>query len=375
MILKIMWDEIRYQLKNITFYGFFIVVLLMFFSQLGIPTAGDLVLASQKENYYRTQQITDNNKKMEKMYFWLGYNYENGTVLKHTFMFNYNAKLSSTEKNYLKDAIDKIYTFDSENNLSINVTYDEYLDILKNLDNNLNGRTIYKDPDRYGIYNEEISSENAEKIYNDVMEKDKFTNAYGRLFADYMGITAGFFPVFLSTFIFVREKKKNEYEIKYKSKVTFEKYILGKYLGMCICIMTCYFLLATYTTLLYFKFSLETNTIIDTLAIYKYTLFWVGPTVFFTTALGMIIAALFNKVIIVILAQFILWSSTIKNLAGEYGLLNFVIRFNIFGEHEKYIQFKGAIIENRIFYTIISFILVLLSAYIWDRLNRERMDI
>ena len=29
--------------------------------------------------------------------------------------------------------------------------------------------------------------------FNTIVEKDKITNAYARLFADYMGITAGFF--------------------------------------------------------------------------------------------------------------------------------------------------------------------------------------
>ena len=371
MILKIMCNEIRYQLKNITYYGFFMVVLLMFFSQLGIPTAGDLKLPGQKENYYRTEPITDNIEKMKAMYFWLGKDYENRTISKYRFSFKYSA--NNNEKNYLKSAIDKIYTFDSENNMHINVSYDEYLDILKNLDINLKGGTIYGNPDRHGIYNKEISLENAEKNYKDIMEKDKFTNAYGRIFADYMGITAGLFPVFLSAFIFVREKKRNEYEKIYKSKISFTGYILGKYLGICICIMGCYFILATYTTLAYFKFSLDTNTIIDKIAIYKYTFSWIGPTVLFTTALGMLIAALFNSPIVAIGLQLILWAYNIKDLGGHYGLTQFVIRFNEFGEYDTYLQWKNAIIVNRVFYTIVYFVIVLLSAYIWNRFKRKNI--
>lgn len=147
----------------------------MFFSQLGIPTMSDLTLTNQKENYYRTQKITNNDKKMKAMYFQLGNDYANGTVKKHKFLFEYDVKLNNSENNYLKSAIDEIYTFDSENNLHINVSYDEFLEILKNLDNNLNGNTVYGDPDRYGIGTEKISLKNAEKTYKDVMEKDKFT--------------------------------------------------------------------------------------------------------------------------------------------------------------------------------------------------------
>ena len=104
MILNIIWKEIKYQLKNITFYGFFIVVLLMFFSQLGIPAKSDLTLTTQRENHYSYEKITDHDKQMKHMYLWLGRNYAEGTVLKYKFSFGYDAKLNDSEKNYLKTA-------------------------------------------------------------------------------------------------------------------------------------------------------------------------------------------------------------------------------------------------------------------------------
>lgn len=372
MILEIILSEIRYQLKNVTFYGFLIVVFLMFFSQLGIPVKSDFTLATQKERHYRTQKIIDNDEKMKQMYLWLNRDYSEGTISKYKFSFTYHSKLNDNEKKYLKSAIDKIYTFDSENNLKLKVSYDEYLDILKNLDDNLGNETIYVNPEKCGLYNEEISNENAEKIYKDAMEKDKFTNAYGRIFADYMGIIAGFFPVFISAFVFIREQKQNDYEKKYKSKISFGRYILAKYLGMCICIIGCYFVLATYTTLSYFKFGLDTNFVIDKMAIYKYTFSWIGPTVLFTTAFGMFIAGIFNNAVAAIVIQLILWFNSIKDLSGEYNLMHCVIRFNKFGEYDTYLQFKTAIIENRIFYTIISFAVVLAGAYIWNNRFRRK---
>lgn len=371
MIINIILKEIKYQLKNVTFYGFFIVVLLMFFSQLGIPTMNDLTLTTQKENHYNYEKITDKDKEMKHMYLWLGRAYEKGTVLKYKFSFGYDVKLDDIEKNYLKVAIDKIYDFDNENNLEIKVSYNEYLDILSDLDKNLNGNTIYGDPHKYGLLYDEISLKNAEKTYNDIMEKDKFTNAYGRLFADYMGITAGFFPVFLSAFIFKREKKKNEYEKTYSSNVSFSKYILAKYIGICICIMGCYFLLATYTTLAYLKFAFDSNSVIDRMAIYKYTFAWIGPTVLFTTAFGILISAIFDNPIAAIIVQLILCISSIHNLIGQYGLTKYVIRFNIFGEYDNYLQWEPAILQNRIFYAILSFAVILLSSYVWTRFRKK----
>ena len=371
MILNIIWKEIKYQLKNITFYGFFIVVLLMFLSQLGIPEKNDLTLPTQSEKHYHAEEITDHDKQMKHMYLWLGKNYSEGTVLKYKFSFGYDSNLTDTQKNHLKTVIDKIYTFDDKNNLKVNVSYDEFLDILKDLDKNLDGDTIYGTPEKYGIFYDEISLESAKKAFNDVMENDKFTNAYGRLFADYLGITAGFFPVFLSGFIFIRERKKNDYEKIYKSKISFAKYLLAKYIGICICIIGCYFILATYTTLAYLKFALDSDCVIDKLAIYKYTLSWIGPTVLFTTAFGMLMSAIFNNGIVAIAIQLILCISSIHDLIGQYGLTKYVIRFNAFGNHDSYLNFRPAIIENRIFYTVLSFVIVLSSSYIWTRFRKK----
>lgn len=373
MIWNIVWKEIKYQLKNITFYGFFIVVLLMFFSQLGVPRMRDLTLTKQSENFYRTEKITGKDKEMKQLYPWLYNDYVKGTVRKYKFSFKYDVKLNDSEKDYFKTAIDKIYAYDSEKNLKIKVSYNEYLDVLRDLDKKLKGNTIYSDNHRSGILNEKISLQKAEKTFNDVMRKDKFTNAYGRLFADYMGITAGFFPVFLSAFIFIREKNKKEYERKYSCQLSYAKYILAKYIGICICIMGCYFILATYTTLAYSKFALDTNYVIDRMAIYKYTFAWIAPTVLFTTAFGILAAAIFNNGFVAIAAQLILWFSSVQNLIGQYGLNNYIIRFNKFGEYDTYLQFRTAIIENRIFYTIISFVVVLLSAHIWTKFREKTL--
>lgn len=393
MVLNIIFKEIKYQLTNITFYGFFVVVLLMFFSQLGIPVKEDLALPTQSEKFYSTEKIIDNDEKMKKIYLLLNKNYSDGTVLKYKFSFGYNSSLTDIQRTYLKAVIYKIYTidtnvqenylitetnkndtFDDETNLKLNVSYDEFLDILKDLDKNLGGNTIYSDPEKYRIYYKEISLTDAEKVFSDVMENDKFTNAYGRFFADYLGITAGFFPVFLSGFILAREKKKKDYEKTYKSKISFNKYLMARYIGLCICIMGCYFILATYATIAYSKFALDLNCIIDKMAIYKYTFGWIGPTVLFTTALGILISAIFNEAILVIVCQLALCFSSIRNLIGQYGLTKYIIRFNVFGENDSYLNFKSAIIQNRIFYTVFSFVIILLSSYIWIRLKEKKSE-
>lgn len=370
MIWNIISKEIKYQLKNITFYGFFIVILLMFFSELGIPRMSDLTPTKQKENFYRSQKIFDKDKEMKEVYIFLNNDYLKGNVLKYRFSFGYHVKLNNSEKAYLKAAIDKIYSYDSEGNLKIKVSYNEYLDILRDLDKKLKGNTTYVGVNKHSILNEETSLQKAQETFKDVMEKDKFTNAYGRLFADYMGITAGFFPVFLSAFIFTRDKNKKEYDKIYSSKLSFTKYILAKYIGICICIMGCYFILASYTTLAYSKFALDTNYVVDKMAIYKYTFAWIAPTVLFTTAFGILLVAIFNNEIVAIAAQLLLWVSNIHTLMGQYGLTNYIIRFNAFGEYDTYLKFQTVIIENRIFYTIISFVIVLLGAYIANKRSR-----
>ena len=367
MLFDVIWNEIKYHFKNLTIYLFFIVLLLMFISQMGIPKASDLLKDTQKDTFYKVMDIEDDNKKIERMYMFLNNDYEKGFIKKNMFMFSYYKNINNEQKGYLKNAIDKIYSFDENNNMQINVTYDEYKKILINLDSKLKGHTIYKEPEEYGIYNEETSSEIGDKIYEEVMEKDKFTNAYARLFADYMGITAGFLPMFLSFFIFIREKRKKDYKNNYEHKISFTEYIFGKYLGLCLSIMICYFALAAYITLSYVKYSQDVNITIDSTAVYKYTFLWIGPTVLFTTALGIFMAVFFKKIIMPVLIHIVLWNFSVRPLSGNYSLNHFIIRFNTFGEYYSYIKWRPEIIQNRIFFTLISLVLVMISAKIYKK--------
>ena len=82
MFFDVIWNEIRYQFKNLTIYMFFIVLLLMFISQMGIPKASDLLKDTQKDTFYKVMDIEDDNKKIEQMYMFLNNDYEKGFVKK-----------------------------------------------------------------------------------------------------------------------------------------------------------------------------------------------------------------------------------------------------------------------------------------------------
>jgi hypothetical protein len=105
---------------------------------------------------------------------------------------------------------------------------------------------------------------------------------------------------------------------------------------------------------------------IDYFAFFKYTLFWIAPTVMFTSGVGALISIIFGNGVAAIPVQFMLWMNSLMPLRGDYGLTKLVIRFNTAGAYEEYIGWVHNIGINRIFYVLISAGLVLIGTWVWS---------
>jgi hypothetical protein len=86
----------------------------------------------------------------------------------------------------------------------------------------------------------------------------------------------------------------------------------------------------------------------------------------FSSAAGMLVSLLFGNGIAAIFVQFILWLISITSLGGSYELYRNVIRFNTLGSYEKYISWLPQITANRIFYTLFSIAIVMISAWVFS---------
>lgn len=361
MLLPLMGKEMKYQLKGITFYLFFAIVLLFYFTQFVPSMEVPKKPVANSQGVYGFVPMDDQGEKMKAVYDWMARDYQMGEILTYGFMINKQVRLSEDQKEFIKKAMNRLAPQGE-----IAVSYEEFLTIVRDLDQKLGGSTMYNDKWRDESLKRPMTYEEALQKYKDLIEKDKLTGAFGRLFADYMGITAGIFPIFLGAFVLTRDRRTKAHEIIYSRKISSVTYVLSKYLGILTLVTLCYFLLATAATFYYVNVASTQNLVIDYLAFYKYTFAWIVPTAMFSIALGMLVSVIFGNGIVAIPLQFVLWIQSMLPLKGEYGLSKMLVRFNGLGFTEEYLSWFREIAINRVFYVALSLGLIFLAAWIWS---------
>lgn len=372
MLLKLIKKDIKYLFKNTTLYLFFGVVILFYISQFigDIGKIGVPIKPVPGQEYYGTVKITDKTEEIKEIFRNLNRDLNNGTFEKSGFI-NKVVKLNKDEITLLKNAANRIGAFDTDE-ISIKVSYEEYLKIVREVDKKLGKNTSYGDKYRKMVLNRNMTYEEALTEFYDVLDKDKLTNAYARLFADYMGITAAFFPIFLSAFILTRDKRSKMHELIYSRSIKSSSYVISKYIALVTSALLVYLAVATHATIKFCNFAAQNKYIIDYLAFYKYTFIWILPTLMFTTAVGMLISMIFGNGIFALPIQFVLWMTSLFPLEGDYNLSKILIRFNTVGSYNNYILWSKDIITNRIFYAVLSIGIVFITATLltWRRGGR-----
>ncbi|SHH90839.1 ABC transporter permease [Clostridium grantii] len=364
MLWKLVLKEIKYQFKTITIYVFFGVIFLFYFSQFGIE-AQEIYKPDPGSNDYGVVEITDEYEEMSGIYIQLKNDLLSGEVGKYTPLYK-TVKLTEQEKSKLVNWLMEIAPTGEikDAKTDIKVGYDRFIDIIHSYDDLMGGNTVYNDENRHSFRGK--TYEEALQEYKDLKNKDKFTNGSARLFVDYLGITAGLFPIFIAAFVLLRDKKSRANELINSSKISSIKYVFSKYIAVCICVMLGYLVLATFTTIKYMIVANKLNLVIDNFAFLKYTITWITPTVLFTVAMGMLLSIIFNNAIIGIVVQAIICYKSLMPLEGDYSLTKNIIRFNSLGNHENYIYWRNTIITNRLFFTGISLVMVMATVYLWS---------
>ena len=213
----LVYKEIKYQLKSIIFYIFIGVVALFYFNQFfHLPSNIDDLEPTPPEEVsdniyglpsYGVTSVDDPMLEMQIVYNRLILTAKIGQVLKHGFIINKQLKLTDEQKDFLKYSANKISSKGIvEGKLIKDVTYNEYKEIIKKVDEELGGNTQFNEKYISMYINRPRTYEEAKRDFEDIVNKDRITGAFGRNFADYMGITAGMFPIFLSAFILTRDK-------------------------------------------------------------------------------------------------------------------------------------------------------------------------
>ncbi len=361
MFFRILIKEIKLKIKSLTIFILFISIFLFYYTQFvgdikregvkPIPPRIDSSTGVDGVTLEDVIQYTYENMKAD---------YESGNTLRMIGISMSYEELNKEQMQFLASAIR-----DMENmNYKI---YNEYEAFLEKVDKALGGNTVYSSEYNltYIIHNKTYN--NDLERYTSILKEDKITNAYGRLFADYLGIAMGFFTVFITAFTLIKDKGYRMDELIYTTEISSYKYVLGKYLGDILVTSFMVLLTAGHATWMFHNYSKLTGDSISYTAFYEYSILWVVPTILFVTSFSYVLQLIFNNGIAPIIIQFFYWRYSISNLVSE-GIQpsKYIIRFNKIVPSSEFQPYIRNICFNRVWIAIFSLALLLLAIKLWD---------
>lgn len=192
--------------------------------------------------------------------------------------------------------------------------------------------------------------DNALAEYNAVIEKDRITGAYARLFCDYMGIIVSLLPVFTSASLANADRKSRMEQLIYSRKISSVKLLSARFTAL-IAVMFIPVLILAFTA----TFSvarLYPHNSIDFLAIPEMSLCWLLPNIMFSTAMGMALAEI-SSPLTAVFVQGVIWFGSVMSdteLTGNIRKFTFVCRHNSLYGRDIFTGNLNEFIRSRIFY-------------------------
>lgn len=373
VFLNLTLKEIKLQFRSVTFYVFIIVVLLFYSYQYTEET--NRLRPPKSDIVYDKVEVTTKEEKLV-----LGYKELYG-VLKSRDVVKYapiakKIRLTDNQIKKLEKFIENmapnadVMTIEPND---IKIDYETMINFMNNLDIELGGNTILGSKCRQFI--RPMTYEEALMDYERQKSDKNITEVYGRILADYLGVSAGLFVVFLSAFSILRDKYYGTQELIYSSSVKAIEYIGAKFTGLFISVMSVFLTIGLIETAIFLFQANKYHIAINAFAFIKYIVIWVAPTVMFVIILPMLISIIVENSILPIVVQLGATLLLLLNteLTGMYDFKRFIIRFNSSKSVDYYKKLVVNIKYNRLFYMVVSILLILITAFIWTVKRNKKM--
>lgn len=266
---------------------------------------------------------------------------------------------------------DMVYVGPSiETPIAESMTYERFKLLMGELDEMIGTGSSYNRLERYG--REELTFEDALIVYDNLVNKDKVSGAFARVFSDYIGIVLAFFPVFVVVAYALKDKRARIQELIYSRRASSIKIVGCRLLALNAMMFLPVLLLAIISSikLMVGTSSLDFN--MDSLAFIKYSFGWLLPTLLFTVSLSYLVTELAQNAF-GILVQTAIWLYSISSapLIGGYGWF-LILRHNSVEGYEIYKASFNEIARNRIFYGVLSIILFAIASFIYDQKRKGK---
>ena len=251
------------------------------------------------------------------------------------------------------------------------LTFAEFKEEMKKVDELLGGGSDFSEANLKYTY-VPATYEQAKAEYDSLFEKDKVTNAYARLFCDYMGITLAILPVFLAVTRALRDRKAQAEQVIFMRRAGSAVIVLSRFLAALLVTLVPVLILSCFLLVPAIYYAKGLGVQYDLLAFVKYTGFWLLPTVLVSLSVGFFLTELTDSALAV-LVQIAWWFVSIflnaGDLVGAVGW-NLVPRFNAVGQYAVYEQMRQQLIKNRCFYAGFACLLLVATIVLFSKKRR-----
>lgn len=308
--------------------------------------------------FYRNVELKDEKiKEMEKLLSAL-----TGVSLNDIKSIG-NVSTTEESSRNINEEIDKLISSSEKN-----VTDNEYLKIMEEVDRLLGGGSFYSEKMIASKFGERPETyEEAVLEYNQMINEDKITGAFARLFCDYLGIVIGFLPIFLSVSLWYQDRRNKLNQILYSKQTSSIKIVLCRFMAMFVLFTVAILAIATYYNVEIIKANGMEN--VDFFSFYKYSFLWVVPTLMTVLSVGTFTTILSDSpigIMVMLIWWFITLFGGLGNIDGDYGY-KLILRHNIIGNTQTYFNNLHQVLLNRGIYVCISIILILISIKVYDK--------
>lgn len=378
--------EIKKTAISITFFVFIIALLAMPLSQDVLNFSNhDVITAPKQGEDYGIQQKEVPELIMPAAFNSLYNEFTANEYIAYPIGFYKNVKLNETDKEKMAEIIstlsgvpvnDLLTSANSiEVTLSDDISYEEFKECMKQADDLVGGGSNYSENNLLNYSYVAITYEEAVTNYNLIVNKDKFTGAYARLFCDYTGIILSILPVFIAVAICLKDKRAKMNDLIYVRKTSSFKLILSRYFDIVISVMLPTVILAYISnSTVWGQYS---GMALDYLAPLKYALGWLLPSVMIATAIGMFFTELTGTPIAIAIQAlwwFIDLNVGVGRLRGVHTMFELTPRHNSLGNTQIFLDEFHTLVANRLMIAGTALLLVAVTVIIYEQKRRGKFS-
>lgn len=389
MFITLFLKECRETLKSITYYIFLICTIMFFVTQMG--ELRGITKPTEDKGNYGFKYSYDENVIMNSTLKNLAFEVNKNVYGTYPIGFYKEVRLDKDEENKIYGILEKItetnidelknkiknYSIkeDGTSEIKSKVKYKEFSKYMGEVDDILGGGSSYNPKYLYRNAEVPMTYEDAVEEYESIINNDKVSRAYARLFCDYMGIVLAILPTFLVVTRALKDKRSKAEEVIFSKKASSTVIILSRYISMVVMILIPLILISITLTLQSIYCASTNGVTADYFAFIKGIFGWLLPTILFTLSLGFLLSEIISAPI-VILIQGGVWLLNIFaggfNLVGKVGI-NLIPRFNAIGCYDVYVKVFYELIINRIIYSVASILIMIITIFLYDKKREGKL--